>query len=69
MIDGKNVFDQPVKRSVRAYDNIQKTKAGEGDDYTTGCLLDYIYFNNYYKMIPIDLSKQQELDANPKAIE
>ena len=69
MINRKNVFDQPVKRSVRAYGNIQKTEAGEGDDYTTGCLLDYIYFNNYYKMIPIDLSKQQELDANPKAIE
>ena len=69
MIDRKNVFDQPVKRSIRAYDNIQKIEAGEGDDYTTGWLLDYVYFNNYYKMIPIDLRKQQELDANPKAIE
>ena len=36
MIDRKNVFDQPVKRSIRAYDNIQKIEAGEGDDYTTG---------------------------------
>ena len=69
MIDRKNVFDQPVKRSIRAYDNIQKIEAGEGDYYTTGWLLDYVYFNNYYKMIPIDLRKQQELDANPKAIE
>ena len=37
--------------------------------YTTGCLLDYHYFNKYYKMIAIDLSKQQGLDADPKAIE
>ena len=43
--------------------------AGQGDDYTTGCLLDYPYFKNYYKMIAIDLSKQQVLDANPKAIQ
>ena len=39
---------------------------GQGDDCTTGCLLDYNYFNNYYKMIAIDLSKQKELDADPK---
>ena len=39
----------------------------QGDDYTTGYLLDYNYFNNYYKIIAIDLSKQQVLDADPKA--
>ena len=69
MIDGKNVFDQPVKCSVRTYDNIRKIATGQGDDYTTGCLLDYDYFNNYYKMIAIDLIKQQEIDADPKAIQ
>ena len=42
---------------------------GQGDHYTTGCLLDFNYFNNYYKMIVIDLSKQQALDADPKAIQ
>ena len=41
----------------------------QGHDYTTGCLLDYNYFDNYYKMIAIDLSKQQALDADPKAIQ
>ena len=41
---------------------------GQGDDYTTDCLLDYNYFNNYYKMVGIDLRKQQELDADPKTI-
>ena len=40
-----------------------------GDDYTTGCLLDHVYFKNYHQMIAINLSKQQVLDADPKAIQ
>ena len=40
---------------------------GQGADYTTDCLFDYVYFKNYYKMVAIDLSKQQALDADPKA--
>ena len=39
---------------------------GQGDDYTTGCLLDYPYFKEHYKMIAIDLSKEQALDADQK---
>ena len=69
MIDGKKVFDQPVKYDQVTYENIRKLATGQGDDYTTGCLLDYIYFKNYYKMIAIHLSKQQALDADPKAIQ
>ena len=69
MIDGKNFFDQPVKNNKVTYENIRKIATGQGDDYTTGCLLDYIYFKNYYKMIAINLSKQQALDADPKAIQ
>ena len=69
MIDGKNFFDQPVKNDKVTYDNIRKIATGQGDDYTTGCLLDYTYFKKYYKMIAIDLSKQQALDADPKAIQ
>ena len=46
-----------------------KNVTGQGDDYTTSCLLDYIYFKNYYKMIAVDLSKQQALDTDPKAIQ
>ena len=42
---------------------------GKGDDYTTGCLLDCPYFENHYKVIAIDLSKQQALDADPRAIQ
>ena len=69
MIDGKNFFDQPVKNDKVTYENIRKIATGQGDDYTTGCLLDYIYFKKYYKMIAVDLSKQQALDADPKAIQ
>ena len=56
MIDGKNVFDQPSKNDIRTYDNIRKILTRQGDDYTTGCLLDYNYFKKHYKMIGIDLS-------------
>ena len=69
MIDGKNFFDQPVKNDKVTYENIRKIATGQGDDYTTGCLLDYIYFKNYCKMIAVDLSKQQAQDADPKAIQ
>ena len=66
MIDGRNVFDQPIRNDSKTFDNIRKITTGQGDDYTTGCLLDYLYFKNYYKLFAIDLSKQQNLDANPK---
>ena len=44
MIDRRNFFDQPVKNNLRTYDNIRKIATNQGDDYTTGCLLDYPYF-------------------------
>ena len=69
MIDGKNIFDQPINSDLKTYENIVKIATGQGDDYTTGCLLDYSYFKDYYKMIAIDLSKQQVLDADPRAIQ
>ena len=68
MIDGKNVFDQPVKNNKVTYENIRKITIGQGDDYKTGCLLHYTCFKKY-KMIAVDLSKQQALDADPKAIQ
>ena len=58
-----------VRNNLRTYDNITKTATGQGDDYTTGCLLDYSYFQKYYKLIAIYLSKQQKLDVDPKAIQ
>ena len=54
MINGENVFDQPIKNNKVTYDNIRKIATGQGDDYTTGCLLDYPYFANIYKMIAVD---------------
>ena len=68
MIDEKNFFDEPVKNDKVTYENIRKISTGQGDDYKTGCLLDYIYFKKYCKMITVDLSKQQALDADLKAI-
>ena len=50
-------------------ENIRKITTGKGDDYTTGCLLDFSYFKENYKLIEIDLSKQQTLDADPRAIQ
>ena len=62
-------FDQPVKNDKVTSENIRKITTGEGHDYTTGCLLDYSYFEKYYKMIAVDVSKQQALDADPKVIQ
>ena len=69
MINGRNFLDLPIKNDLKTYDNIRKIATGEGDDYTTECLLDYCYFKKYFKLTAIDLSKQQKLDADPKAIE
>ena len=69
MINGENIFDQPIKNNKVTYENIRKIATGQGDDYTTGCLLDYSYFADTYKMISVDLSKQQALDADPRAIQ
>ena len=58
LIDGRNFLDQPIKDGLKTYDNIKKIAMSQGDDYTTGCLLDYVYFKEYYKLIAKDLSKQ-----------
>ena len=68
-INGENFFDQSIKNNKVTYENIRKIAPGQGDDYKTGCLLDYTYFTNTYKMIAVDLSKQQALDADPTAIQ
>ena len=68
-VTGENFFDQLIKNKKLTYDNIRKIATGYGDDYTTGCLLDYPYFIETYKMIAIDLSKQRALDFDPKAIQ
>ena len=61
MIVGRGYFDQPVKSNTKTYDNIRKIATGQGDDCTTGCLLDYNYFNKHYKMIAIDKANYKDL--------
>ena len=68
-IDGINFFDQPIKNDQITLDNIWKTATDQGDDYTTGCLLDCPYFTKYCNLIAIDLSKQHKPDADLKAIQ
>ena len=63
------LFDQPINNYFKTHENIREIATGQGDDYATGCLLDYSYFKDHYKMIAIDLSKQQALDADPIAIQ
>ena len=69
LIDGRNFYDQPINDLIRKYDEIRKIATGKGDSYETGCLLDYDYFKNNYQLIAVDLSKQRELDAAPRAIQ
>ena len=67
MIDGKNFFDQPINSGLKTYENSSRIATSHGDDYTPCCLLDYSYFKGNCKMIAIDLSNQQVLDADPRA--
>ena len=67
MINGENLFDQPIKNNKVIYENIRKIATDQGDDYATGCVLYYSYFKDTYKMIAVALSNQQALDADPRA--
>ena len=68
-VEIKNYNDQPIRNNKVTYENITKIATGQGDNNTNGCLLDHIYFKNYYRTIAVYLSKQQALDADPKKIQ
>ena len=68
MIDGRNFYDQPINDMIKQYDKVRKVSTRQGDDYTTGCLLDYAYFKDNYRLIAANLSKQKALDVDPRAI-
>ena len=68
-IDGRNFYDQPINDSIKQYDEVRKVSTEQGDDYTTGFLLDFAYFEKKYRLIAADLSKQKALDADPRAIQ
>ena len=61
--------NQPVKYDRITYENVIKIATGQGDDYATSCILDYAYITDNYKLIPVDLCKQQALNADPKAVQ
>ena len=69
LIDGRNFYDQPINDMIKQYHEIRKIETGQGDNYTTGCLVDYQYFKDHYNLIAIDLSKQEELDTDSRAIQ
>ena len=69
LIDSRNFYDQSIKDQIKKYDEIRKIATGKGDDYTTGCLLVYQYFKDHYQLTAVDLSKQKELDADPRGIQ
>ena len=66
-IDGRNFYGQPINDLIKQYDKVRKISTGQ--DYTTGCLLDFAYFKNNYRVIAADLSKQKALDADSRAIQ
>ena len=63
----KTFFHQPTNNDIKTYKNLIKTATVQEDDYKTGCLLDYRYFKENYKMIALYLNKQEDLDADPGA--
>ena len=68
IIDGRNFYDNPIESDIEKYRELKKVMIGKGEDYTTGSLLDFDYFLTHYKLEAVDLSKQKELDADPRAI-
>ena len=69
LIGERNFNDQSINDSIKQFDEVRKVSTGQGDDYTTGCLLDYAYLKDNYKLIAVDLSKEKALDADPRAIQ
>ena len=69
--DGRNFYDNPIESDIEKYRELKKVMIGKGEDYTTGTgsLLDFNYFDKHYKLVAVDLSKQKELDADPRAIQ
>ena len=69
VIDGRNFYDNPIESDIEKYRELKKVMIGKGEDYTTGSLLDFNYFDKHYKLVAVDLSTQKELDADPRAVQ
>ena len=69
IVDGRNFYDNPIESDIEKYRELKKVMIGKGEDYTIGSLLDFDYFKKHYKLVAVNLSKQKELDADPRAIQ
>ena len=69
IITGKNFSDQPIDSDIKTYEEIRNLTTGQGEDYTTGCLLDYDYVKNHYRFTATNLSRKKELDTDRKVIQ
>ena len=69
IIDGRNFYDNPIESDIEKYRELKKVMIGKGDYYITGSLFDFNYFDKHYKLVAVDLTKQKELDADPRAIQ
>ena len=69
IIDGRKFYDNPIESDIEKYRELKKVMIGKGEDYTAGSLFDFNYFDKHYKLVAVDLSKQKELDADPRAIQ
>ena len=69
IIDGRNFYHNPIESDIEKYRELHKVMIGKGEDYTTGSLLDFNYFDKHYKLVAVDLSRQKELDADPRVIQ
>ena len=69
IINGKSFYDQGIDSDIKRYEEIRKLTTGQGEDCTTGCLLDYDYIKSHYRLMAVKLSRQKELNTDPKAIQ
>ena len=69
IVDGRNFYDNPIESDIEKYRELKKVMNGKGEDHTAGFLLDYNYFKKHCKLVAVDLSKQKELDPDPRAIQ
>ena len=67
--DGRNFYNNPIESDIEKYRELTKVMSGKGEDYTTGSLLEYNHFDKHYKLVAVDISKQKELDVDPRAIQ
>ena len=67
IINGKIFYDQAIDSDIKRYEEIRKLTTGQGEDYIRGYLLVYDFIKNHYRLAAIDLSRQKELDVDPKS--